>query len=844
MTKRMLINATQREELRVGIVDGQRLDDLDIESQGREQQKGSIFLGRLERVEPSLEAAFIRYGGNRHGFLSFREIARTYFASTGIEELNRNNIKDALPEGLQILVQVDKEERGTKGAALTTFISLAGCYLVLMPNNPRAGGISRRIEGDERADLRETLSALPLPEDMGLIVRTAGVGKSVDELKWDLGVLLSQWAAIKEAADNSTAPCLIYQESNVVIRAIRDYLRPDIEEVIIDDPTIYENVLTHIKTTRPDFLNRIKLYQDPIPLFNRYQIESQIESAFRRTVQLPSGGALVIDHTEALVSIDINSARSTKGVDIEETAYHTNLEASDEIARQLRLRDLGGLIVIDFIDMMSAHNQRMVENRLREAVSMDRARIQIGRISRFGLLEMSRQRLRPVLGESSRTTCPKCEGQGTIRSVEALALIVLRVIEEDALKENTGEVRGILPVDVATYIMNEKRQSLIHMEELHKIKIVILPNQHIDMPHYVVERIRADEVHARVGEAASYTLTTKPEIRIPEMTSATRAAHIAPTAKPLVFPVAPLHKPEAPGLIKRLLNSLFTTEPDSASNASAKGNTTAPRLETRSPVSQGVRQQSQDRTQQRTQQRPLQQRAQQRPAQGSQAQPQPQRTQQRVQQGQAGEQSNNQRVRGRGLQRRQAQVRPNLHAAQPNTVQQMPVTPLTPVVVTPMAPVVPVIPVAPTPPIATEYKVEPDLRARPDQTPDVLHLPHIPFVEVSHDTEDNKSPVGAERGNHHPEAADFRARPVLTTPAPVLHITPKPNIEKNREEMTPAVHNPNEQTVGGAGRLPRSQQKRRGHRRSGKRDFRPYKSKGAEANNVTEPGSPPHEHQE
>jgi ribonuclease E len=431
MTKRMLINATQSEELRVAIVDGQRLVDIDIEDVRKQQEKGNFYIGIVDRIEPSLEACFVRYGSSlhRHGFLPFREIGREYFANSGIEELNRSNIKDALKEGQVLLIQIDKEERGTKGAALTTFISLAGCYLVLMPNNPRAGGISRRIEGDDRTELREILSALPIPEGMGLIIRTAGVGRHIEELKWDLNVLLNQWAAIKHAAETRQPPSLIYQESNVVIRAIRDYLRPEIEEVLVDDAAIYENIREHIQMVRPDFLDRIKLYQDPIPLFNRYQIENQIESAFRRSVQLPSGGSLAIDHTEALVSVDINSARATKGSDIEETALHTNLEAADEIARQLRLRDIGGLIVIDFIDMMVQRNQRMVENRLREAVNMDRARIQIGRISRFGLLEMSRQRLRPVLGESSRVPCPRCEGQGSIRGVESVALIVMRVIE-------------------------------------------------------------------------------------------------------------------------------------------------------------------------------------------------------------------------------------------------------------------------------------------------------------------------------------------------------------------------------------------------------------------------------
>jgi len=559
-TKRMLINATQREELRVALVDGQWLYDLDIETPGKEQKKGNIYLGVITRVELSLEAVFIDFGANRHGFLPFREVAHEYLASAGVEELTRNNVKEILKEGRQILVQVDKEERGSKGAALTTFISLAGCYLVLMPNNPRAGGVSRRVEGDERAELREALSTLPIPEGMGLIVRTAGVGRNANELEWDLNVLLSQWEAIQKASTSSPVPSLIYQESNVVLRAIRDYLRPEIEEVLIDHPTVFDNVLSHIKMVRPDFTNRIKFYQNTIPLFNRYQIENQIESAFRRSLQLPSGGSLVIDHTEALVSIDINSARATKGSDIEETALHTNLEAANEIARQLRLRDLGGLIVIDFIDMESERNKRMVENQLREAVNMDRARIQIGRISRFGLLEMSRQRLRPVLGESSRIACPRCEGQGSIRSVEALSLIVMRVIEEEAIKDNTGEVRAILPLEVATYLMNEKRLNLMNMESRHAIKIVIIPNSHLNTPHYVVERIRTDEISARTHEPISYTLAHKPEVRSTEtlLVASTKSMLNEPVVKTFVPTMpAPTHKTEAPSLIKRLWSGLF-----------------------------------------------------------------------------------------------------------------------------------------------------------------------------------------------------------------------------------------------------------------------------------------------
>lgn len=559
----MLINATQPEELRVALVDGQWLFDLDIESSGREQKKGNIYLGRIIRYEPSLEALFVYYGSERHGFLPLREITPEYLLKAGVEELNRSNIKDVLPEGRELLVQIDKEERGNKGAALTTFISLAGCYLVLMPNNPRAGGISRRVEGEDREELREVLSALNIPEGMGLIVRTAGVGRRVEELQWDLSFLLSQWKAIHEAAAPRQAPALIHQEGNVVIRAIRDYLRPDIDDVLVDDPEVYKNICTYIEMVRPDYLPRIKLYQDPIPLFNRYQIESQIESAFRRTVQLNSGGALVIDHTEALVSIDINSARATKGGDIEETALHTNLEAADEIARQLRLRDLGGLIVIDFIDMMSLRNQRMVENRLREAVEMDRARIQIGRISRFGLLEMSRQRLRPVLGESTRLPCPRCEGQGSIRNVDSQSLIVLRVLEEEAIKDNTAEVQAELPIDVSTYLMNEKRQDLLHLEKRHQVKIIIIPNPELSSPHYHVHRIRTEEVAIRSTDPLSYSLTSKTE-RKPYETPVSRTAVVVEPAVKGILPSmpAPSHKTEEPGIIKRLWTSFFGDSDD------------------------------------------------------------------------------------------------------------------------------------------------------------------------------------------------------------------------------------------------------------------------------------------
>lgn len=492
--KRMLINATQQEELRVALVDGQRLYDLDIESPGHEQKKANIYKGKITRIEPSLEAAFVDYGAERHGFLPLKEIAREYFPSN-YSSHGRPNIKDVLREGQEVIVQVDKEERGNKGAALTTFISLAGSYLVLMPNNPRAGGISRRIEGDDRTELKEALSSLQLPDGMGLIVRTAGVGKSADALQWDLSFRLKHWEAIKKAAEGRPAPFLIHQESNVIVRAFRDYLRPDIGEILIDNPKVLDLAKEHIAALgRPDFSSKIKLYSGEIPLFSHYQIESQIESAFQREVRLPSGGSIVIDSTEALTAIDINSARATRGGDIEETAFNTNLEAADEIARQLRLRDLGGLIVIDFIDMTPVRHQREVENRLRDAVRQDRARIQIGRISRFGLLEMSRQRLSPSLGESSHHVCPRCNGTGTIRDNESLALSILRLIEEEALKENTKEVHAIVPVQVASYLLNEKRESVSAIEKRQGgVKAVIVPNDQMQTPHYSVLRVRKGE---------------------------------------------------------------------------------------------------------------------------------------------------------------------------------------------------------------------------------------------------------------------------------------------------------------------------------------------------------------
>ncbi|MDR9455027.1 MAG: ribonuclease E [Spiribacter sp.] len=489
----MLVNATQPEELRVALVDGQILYDLDIETPARERKKSNIYKGRITRVEPSLEAAFVQYGAERHGFLPFKEISREYFSGSDDTDPAKVSIADVIKEGQEVVVQVEKEERGNKGAALTTFISLAGRYLVLMPNNPRAGGVSRRIEGDDRSEIRDALKEIEVPEGMGLIVRTAGVGRNAEELQWDLDYLLNLWSAVKKAGETQAAPFLIYQESNVIIRALRDYLRADIGEILIDDREVYERAREFVQQVMPHNLQKLKFYDDRVPLFSRYQIESQIESAFQREVRLPSGGLIVIDHTEALISIDINSARATKGADIEETALKTNVEAAEEIARQLRLRDLGGLIVIDFIDMGPNRNQRDVENRLRDAVKQDRARVQVGRISRFGLLEMSRQRLRSSLGESSLEVCSRCSGQGTVRSVESLALSVLRIIEEEAMKDKTGKVLAQLPVDVATFLLNEKRTILGALEARNGIEVILIPNRRLETPHYELQRLRTDE---------------------------------------------------------------------------------------------------------------------------------------------------------------------------------------------------------------------------------------------------------------------------------------------------------------------------------------------------------------
>ena len=510
--KRMLVNAVQEEELRVALVDGQKLYDLSIEIPSREQKKSNIYKGRITRVEPSLEAAFVEYGAQRHGFLPLKEISKEYFRAQPANQ-GKLNIKDLVQEGQELIVQVEKEERGNKGAALTTFISLAGRFLVLMPNNPRAGGVSRRIEGEDREQMRDAMNGLVIPEGMGAIVRTAGVGRSTEELQWDLNNLKAAWDAIAAANDGRPAPFLIFQESDAVTRGLRDYFSDDVGECLIDDPEAFQKAQEYMQRFMPpDAQRKLKLYQDPVPLFTRYQIESQIESAYAHKVTLPSGGSLVIDHTEALVSIDINSARSTRGGDIEATARNTNLEAAEEIARQLRLRDIGGLIVIDFIDMESTANQRAVEDMLRDSVKMDRARIQLGRLSRFGLLELSRQRLRPALSETTHINCPRCGGMGTIRGVESMSLALLRLIGEEARKERTGRVITQVPVDVATYLINEKREQLHQIETRDKVSLVIVPNPHMQTPAYTLRRVRDDEKELPENTTVSYQLADQPSI--------------------------------------------------------------------------------------------------------------------------------------------------------------------------------------------------------------------------------------------------------------------------------------------------------------------------------------------
>ncbi len=567
--KRILINATQTEELRVAMVDGQRLYDLDIEVPSREQKKSNIYKGKITRVEPSLEAAFVNYGAERHGFLPFKEIAKQYYGDAPRDDGGKPLLKDALKVDQEIIVQVEKEERGNKGAALTSFISLAGRFLVAMPQNPRAGGVSRRIEGEDRDELKKVLSGLEMPEGMGVIVRTAGVGRSLEEMQWDLDYLTQVWAAIEKASETKKAPFLIYQESDIVVRALRDHYRNDIGEILIDSKQAYQQAHDFMSMVMPGSLHKLKQFEDKLPLFNRFQIENQIESAFSREVNLPSGGAIVIDHTEALTSIDVNSARATRGSDIEDTAKMTNLEAADEIARQLKIRDLGGLIVIDFIDMMQNKNQREVETRLRNAVYDDRARVQIGRISRFGLLEMSRQRLRPSLEESSQIVCPRCSGQGTIRDVESLSLAVLRLLEEESLKDNTGKILAKMPVECATYLLNEKREKIDALEQRRKVHIVMIPDPNLETPHYHIERVKDNDTHRHESNyKKSYELTTEEEaVDLVEMASSTTVtpevaavqrvapSEPRPTAPP---PPPPAEVPAASGggLIAKLV-SLF-----------------------------------------------------------------------------------------------------------------------------------------------------------------------------------------------------------------------------------------------------------------------------------------------
>lgn len=565
--KRMLINATQAEELRVAIVDGQTLYDIDIEQPSKEQKKSNIYKGRITRLEPSLEAAFVEYGGDRHGFLPLKEISRDYFQA-GVDH-NKATIRELLREGQEVVVQVDKEERGNKGAALTTFISLAGRYMVLMPNSPTAGGVSRRIEGEDRAALKDALDKLNIPDDMGVIIRTAGVGRDAEELQWDLDYLLQVWKAIAEAALTKPAPFLIYQESRLIVRALRDYLRADVGEILVDTEELYETAREFMQQVMPQTLRKLKHYKDDIPLFNRFQIESQIEGAYERNVRLPSGGSIVVDQTEALTAIDVNSSRATKGSDIEDTAFQTNLEAAEEVARQLRLRDLGGLVVIDFIDMSSNKHQREVENRLQNALKYDRARVQLGRISRFGLMEMSRQRLRPSLGESSQIICPRCDGHGRMRSVESLSLSIIRVAEEHAMKENTGQVLVQAPVEIANYLLNEKRSALREIEQRHDAPIVIVADEQLHTPHYEVTRLRENELGEESGKPSYQRGTprklpvhalTKAQLNIPVAPAVTHVKHSAPApvrdvaevdAAPAPAPVtpAPVAAPATGGVV-------------------------------------------------------------------------------------------------------------------------------------------------------------------------------------------------------------------------------------------------------------------------------------------------------
>ena len=574
--KRMLINATQPEEMRVALVDGQKLYDLDIESTNRTQKKSNIYKSRVVRIEPSLEAAFVDYGGNRHGFLPLKEISHSLFKKKPESgQRGRVNIKDAIDEGQEFIIQIEKEERGSKGAALTTMISLAGRYLVLMPNNPRSGGISRQIEGADRAEAREVMSQLDIPQNTALTLRTAGIGKSKEELQWDTDYLTTLWEAIEKAGSERPAPFLIYQESEVIIRAIRDYLRTDIAEIWVDDKEVHRRSKEFMEQVMPHNLHKLKLYEEVDPLFTRYQIESQIESAFSREVRLPSGGSLVIDHTEAMISIDINSARATKGSDIEETALNTNLEAADEVARQLRLRDLGGLIAIDFIDMMVNKNQREVENRMKDCLRVDRARVQVGKISRFGLLEMSRQRLRPSLGESRHLPCPRCDGQGTIRDIESLSLAILRIIEEEAMKDSTAKVIVNLPVSAATFLLNEKRQPISDLQQRLDVDIVIIPSPAMETPQYQVLRVPLSKANETQHQQASYSLIAEIENDVKGIGLRTHKTVVEQPVVQQIIPAAPQSKTvKNAGLISRIIKSLFGSSKEEKKETEKPGNNT------------------------------------------------------------------------------------------------------------------------------------------------------------------------------------------------------------------------------------------------------------------------------
>ena len=562
--KRMLINASHSEEVRVAMVDGQNLYDLDIENRTRQQIKSNIYKGKISRVEPSLEAAFVDYGVERHGFLPMKEISKIYFKK-GSSPSSRLKIQEVISEGQEVIVQVEKEERGNKGAALTTYISLAGRYLVLMPNNPRAGGISRRIEGDDRTELREAMKGLSIPSGMGIIVRTAGVGRGTEELQWDCNYLLQLWKTINEESQKASAPHFLFQESNVIVRAIRDYLRQDVGEVIVDNEEAYALASAFIGTVMPDFKSKVKYYNEEIPLFNRYQVEAQIETAFQREVKLASGGSIVIDVTEALVSIDINSSRATKGGDIEETAFSTNKQAAEEIARQLRLRDVGGLIVIDFIDMLNTKHQREIELKMRQALEIDRARVQVGKISRFGLLEMSRQRLRPSLEETMSRTCPRCMGQGTIRGTRSLALSILRLIEDEAQKESSREIRVVVPVSIATFLLNEKRNEISNIENRNSIEVTILPDVNLETPHFTVNRIRNQDdeksefSHELLDNLSKVTDETDISIEGPSDLPKPAVKTLIPNTPAPINKHKKIATDTSPGIVKRLWSSVFGT---------------------------------------------------------------------------------------------------------------------------------------------------------------------------------------------------------------------------------------------------------------------------------------------